>query len=214
MVAASHLKNSAPGSVEVDTHFQRPHCLCRLRLRCLCCVNSLQPRVNLRIPDSYQGTCIPLTLIRVPAYPWHRLRYLHTPDSDQGTSIPLTLIRAPEHPWHWSGCLHTLTLIRAPEYPGHWSGCLHTLTLIRAPEYPWHWSGHLNTPDTDQGACIPWHWSGYVWRLHSSPIHYFQSNQRPGTAYLRLRRCRSWSGFLCKRVIVIQAWVGRSRSLL
>jgi len=40
---------------------------------------------------------IPLTLIRVPAYPWHWSGYLHTPNPGPGT------YGVPVYPWHRSG---------------------------------------------------------------------------------------------------------------
>jgi len=51
-----------------------------------------------------QATCIPMTLIRIPA------RHLHTHDTDQDTC------KTPAYPWHWPGYLQgtciPMTLIR------------------------------------------------------------------------------------------------------
>jgi len=46
-----------------------------------------------------------LTLVRVPAIPWHWSRELLSPDTGQGTCYPLAPVRVPAIPWHWSGQL-------------------------------------------------------------------------------------------------------------
>ena len=88
-------------------------------------------------PHSSQGTCIPLTLVRVSTYPWLQSGYLHTTDTSQGIPIPQTHVRAPAYPRHWSGHLHTSDTDQGARIP---------LTLVRAPAYPWHWSWLRSKP--------------------------------------------------------------------
>jgi len=95
------------------------------------------PTLNKGGPPT-EGTCILLTVVRIPA------GHLHTAGNGQNTC------RAPAYSWHWSGYLQgtcmLLALVRIP------AGHLHTpdsgQDTCRAPAYCWQWSGYL------QGTCI------------------------------------------------------------
>jgi len=84
----------------------------------------------LRTPVTGQGTCAPLSLVRVPAHPCHWSGYLRTPVTGQDICIPLSLVKVPAYPWPQSGHLHT----------------------------PDSCSGYLYTPYAGQGSegtCVP-----------------------------------------------------------